>query len=84
MQISGFGCDTAEVINILAHRNAMQRALIEQEYKTIYSEELTKRLESELRGDIEVQRGDYPYFFSIHKLSLARTYRIVFPTAYIL
>ena len=33
----------------------MQRALIEQEYRTIYSEELTKRLASELRGDIEVQ-----------------------------
>ncbi|XP_057777675.1 annexin D5 isoform X2 [Salvia miltiorrhiza] len=49
----GFGCDTAAVINILAHRNAMQRALIEQEYRTIYSEELTKRLASELRGDIE-------------------------------
>ncbi|KAG6405498.1 hypothetical protein SASPL_133088 [Salvia splendens] len=49
----GFGCDTAAVINILAHRDAMQRALIEQEYKTIYSEELTKRLASELRGDIE-------------------------------
>lgn len=32
----------------------MQRALIEQEYKTIYSEELSKRLASELRGDIEV------------------------------
>lgn len=51
---SGLGCDTAAVINILAHRNAMQRALIEQEYKTIYSEELSKRLASELRGDIEV------------------------------
>lgn len=49
----GFGCDTAAVINILAHRNAMQRALIEQEFKTIYSEDLSKRLASELRGDIE-------------------------------
>lgn len=56
MKFSGFGCDTAAVINILAHRNAMQRALIEQEYRTIYSEELSKRLASELRGDIEVRR----------------------------
>ncbi|XP_051145216.1 annexin D5-like [Andrographis paniculata] len=49
----GFGCDTAAVISILAHRDATQRSLIEQEYKAMYSEELSKRLASELRGDVE-------------------------------
>ncbi|KAL7149604.1 hypothetical protein ABFS83_05G052400 [Erythranthe nasuta] len=49
----GFGCDTAAVVNILAHRDATQRALIEHEYRAMYSEELSKRLASELRGDIE-------------------------------
>ncbi|VFR03247.1 unnamed protein product [Cuscuta campestris] len=49
----GFGCDTAAVINILAHRDASQRALIHQEYRTMYSEELHKRLSSELSGDVK-------------------------------
>ncbi|KAJ1438652.1 OST-HTH/LOTUS domain [Sesbania bispinosa] len=49
----GFGCDTSAVINILAHRDATQRAYIQQEYKTIYSEELSKRLASELSGKLE-------------------------------
>ncbi|PIN05575.1 Annexin [Handroanthus impetiginosus] len=49
----GFGCDTAAVVNILAHRDATQRSLIEQEYKTIYSEDLSKRLSSELSGDVK-------------------------------
>nr|GMD26550.1 annexin D5 [Ipomoea batatas] len=49
----GLGCDTAAVINILAHRDATQRALIQQEYRTMYSEELTKRLASELSGKVE-------------------------------
>lgn len=50
----GFGCDTATVINVLAHRDAAQRALIQQEYKAMYSEDLTKRLKSELSGKVEV------------------------------
>ncbi|KAL3652876.1 hypothetical protein CASFOL_002557 [Castilleja foliolosa] len=49
----GFGCDTAAVINILAHRDATMRSLIAQEYRAIYSEDLDKRLASELRGDVE-------------------------------
>lgn len=49
----GFGCDTAAVVNILAHRDATQRSLIEQEYRTMYSTELSKRLASELSGNIE-------------------------------
>ena len=50
----GFGCDTAAVINVLAHRDAAQRALIQQEYRAMYSEELSKRLKSELSGKVEV------------------------------
>lgn len=49
----GFGCDTAAVINVLAHRDAAQRALIQHEYKAMYSEDLTKRLKSELSGKVE-------------------------------
>ncbi|XP_009779852.1 annexin D5-like [Nicotiana tabacum] len=49
----GLGCDKAAVINILAHRDATQRALIQQEYKTMYSEELNKRLAKELSGNLE-------------------------------
>ncbi|KAL9255182.1 Annexin D5-like protein [Drosera capensis] len=49
----GFGCDTSAVINILAHRDATQRALIQQEYRAMYSEELTKRLVKELSGKLE-------------------------------
>lgn len=50
----GFGCDTAEVINILAHRDATQRSLIQQEYRKMYSEDLLKRLVKELSGKLEV------------------------------
>ncbi|OIT00564.1 annexin d5 [Nicotiana attenuata] len=49
----GLGCDKAAVINILAHRDATQRALIQQEYRSMYSEELNKRLAKELSGNLE-------------------------------
>uniref|UniRef100_A0A5B6YMV8 Putative annexin D5 n=1 Tax=Davidia involucrata TaxID=16924 RepID=A0A5B6YMV8_DAVIN len=49
----GFGCDTATVVNILAHRDATQRALIQQEYRNTYSEDLNKRLSSECSGDLK-------------------------------
>ncbi|XP_010932515.2 annexin D5 [Elaeis guineensis] len=49
----GFGCDSAAVVNILAHRDATQRALIQQEYRAMYSEELIKRLSSELSGNLK-------------------------------
>eukprot|EP00262_Sarcandra_glabra_P012662 TRINITY_DN3313_c0_g1_i3.p1 TRINITY_DN3313_c0_g1~~TRINITY_DN3313_c0_g1_i3.p1 ORF type:complete len:317 (+),score=43.63 TRINITY_DN3313_c0_g1_i3:224-1174(+) len=49
----GFGCDTAEVVKILAHRDVTQRALIQQEYKAMYTDELTKRLSSELSGNLK-------------------------------
>nr|ACN50182.1 annexin [Annona cherimola] len=49
----GFGCDTVAVVNILSHRDAMQRALIQQEYRNLYSDELSSRLSSELSGDLK-------------------------------
>ncbi|XP_056698987.1 annexin D5 isoform X2 [Spinacia oleracea] len=50
----GFGCDTSAVINILAHRDASQRALIRQEYEPLYSEDLLHRLAKELSGKLEL------------------------------
>ncbi|XP_014756813.1 annexin D5 isoform X2 [Brachypodium distachyon] len=47
----GFGCDSTTVINILAHRNATQRALIMQEYRAIYHQDLYHRLSTELTGN---------------------------------
>ncbi|KAI7726226.1 hypothetical protein M8C21_008570, partial [Ambrosia artemisiifolia] len=49
----GFGSDDAAVVGILAHRDATQRAYIQQEYRTMYSEDLLKRLASELSGKLE-------------------------------
>ncbi|KAL5069523.1 hypothetical protein RYX36_020410 [Vicia faba] len=49
----GFGCDTNAVINILAHRDAAQRAYLQQEYRSMYYEDLLKRLSSELSGKLE-------------------------------
>ncbi|GAB4850521.1 hypothetical protein Ancab_029831 [Ancistrocladus abbreviatus] len=49
----GFGCDTSEVINVLAHRDTTQRALIQREYRIMYSEDLLKRLAKELSGKLE-------------------------------
>lgn len=57
--ITGFGCDTSAVINILAHRDAAQRALIQQEYRTMYSEDLSHRISSELSGHLMVQKNYY-------------------------
>ncbi|KAL6195960.1 hypothetical protein ACLB2K_031577 [Fragaria x ananassa] len=47
----GFGCDTSSVISILAHRDSTQRSQIAREYRTMYSEDLSKRLSSELSGN---------------------------------
>ncbi|XP_006660604.1 annexin D5-like [Oryza brachyantha] len=46
----GMGCDSTTVINILTHRDSMQRAIIQQEYRTMYSEDLSRRISSELSG----------------------------------
>lgn len=49
----GLGCDTAAVINILAHRDQTQRALIQQEYRAMYADDLCNRLAKELSGNTE-------------------------------
>ncbi|WOL20142.1 annexin D5 [Canna indica] len=49
----GFGCDSAAIINILAHRDATQRAYIQHEYKAMYSKDLSTRLSSELSGHLK-------------------------------
>ncbi|CAL5012582.1 unnamed protein product [Urochloa decumbens] len=46
----GFGCDSTTVINILAHRDAAQRALIQQEYRAVFNQDLARRIASELSG----------------------------------
>ena len=50
----GFGCDTEAVVNILAHRDATQRALIQKAYLEMYSEDILKRLSLKLSGNLEV------------------------------
>ncbi|CAO2163309.1 unnamed protein product [Urochloa humidicola] len=47
----GFGCDSTTVINILAHRDAAQRALIQQEYRAVFNQDLSRRIASELSGN---------------------------------
>ncbi|XP_054808251.1 annexin D5-like isoform X2 [Prosopis cineraria] len=49
----GMRCKTSIVIEILAHRDSAQRDLILQEYETAYSEPLTKRISSELHGNLK-------------------------------
>ena len=49
----GLGCSSSTVINILAHRDSIQRDLILQEYETAHDEGLTKRIKSELHGNIK-------------------------------
>lgn len=53
----GFGCDTKVVVHILAHRDATQRAFIQQEYRAMYGDEITHRLSSELGGDLKVKEN---------------------------
>lgn len=81
-EFPGFGCDTAAVVNILAHRDSTQRALIQQEYRTMYSDDLLKRLSKELTGKLEVlmpiyiskyyiivKAWTFPLIMSHHQLS---------------
>lgn len=49
--LPGFGCDSTAVINILTHRDSVQRGLIQQEYRAMYHEELSQRISSELSGN---------------------------------
>ncbi|KAJ6689497.1 hypothetical protein OIU85_005863 [Salix viminalis] len=49
----GLGCDAAVVVSILAHRNASQRDSIQQEYETLFSDDLKKQLAHELHGNLK-------------------------------
>ncbi|KAJ9555393.1 hypothetical protein OSB04_010007 [Centaurea solstitialis] len=49
----GSGCDDATVISILAHRDATQRKLIQQEYRALYKEDILTRLAKEVSGKLE-------------------------------
>ncbi|RDX93613.1 hypothetical protein CR513_24099, partial [Mucuna pruriens] len=53
----GFGADKKAIIAILGHRNVHQRQEIRKAYEEIYEEDLIKRLETEISGDLE--RGVY-------------------------
>ncbi|CAN4123613.1 unnamed protein product [Withania somnifera] len=50
----GWGTDEKAIISIICRRNATQRKMIRQVYEELYSEDLVKRLESELSGHFEV------------------------------
>ncbi|EFJ27741.1 hypothetical protein SELMODRAFT_94768 [Selaginella moellendorffii] len=49
----GFGCDEKHVIQILAHRNYLQRRELVNAYRSMYGEDLLRRLEKELHGNLE-------------------------------
>ncbi|KAI5056459.1 hypothetical protein GOP47_0028277 [Adiantum capillus-veneris] len=49
----GFGCDDKKLIEILGHRNYAQRHELRQAYRNLYSDDLLRRLKSELRGNFE-------------------------------
>ncbi|KAI5084216.1 hypothetical protein GOP47_0000385 [Adiantum capillus-veneris] len=49
----GLGCDAEEVIRILAHRNASERAQIRMVYKNMFEEDICKRLKRELHYHFE-------------------------------
>ncbi|KAJ6981906.1 hypothetical protein NC653_025105 [Populus alba x Populus x berolinensis] len=49
----GLGCDTAVVVNVLGNRNASQRDSIQQEYESLFSDDLKKQLALELHGHLK-------------------------------
>ncbi|KAM7529268.1 hypothetical protein LguiB_032678 [Lonicera macranthoides] len=50
---AGWGTNESLIIQILAHRNAAQRKLIQETYATAYGEDLLKDLDSELSSDFQ-------------------------------
>ncbi|XP_042514283.1 annexin D1-like [Macadamia integrifolia] len=50
---AGWGTNEDLIISILAHRNAVQRKLIQQSYKETYGVDLLKDLDKELSSDFE-------------------------------
>jgi hypothetical protein len=51
---AGIGCDEKKVISILGHRTQAQRLAIADAYQRQFGENLSKRLKSELHGNLEV------------------------------
>lgn len=51
---SGIVCGTTAVIKILAHRDEEQRESIQNEYETMFSEKLDKRISSHVHGHLKV------------------------------
>ncbi|KAL9321806.1 hypothetical protein ACSQ67_009859 [Phaseolus vulgaris] len=51
--VKGWGADEKAIISILGHRNGAQRTQIREAYQNLFQEDLIKRLESELSGDLE-------------------------------
>ncbi|CAG7733956.1 unnamed protein product [Allacma fusca] len=51
--MKGWGCDNAEIIQVLSKRNANQRVAIEESYKNLYGRDLTDDLKDELGGNFE-------------------------------
>lgn len=49
----GFGCNNAEITQLLPNRSANQRAKIAEVYKTQYGRDLIEDLQSELGGNFE-------------------------------
>lgn len=49
----GFGCDEKKVIEILGHRNYVQRHELRQVYRNLYGDDILHRLKSEVRGNLE-------------------------------
>jgi len=53
---AGWGADEKAIISILGHRNGAQRTQIREAYQNLFQEDLIKRLESELSGELEVHK----------------------------
>ncbi|KAL6989730.1 hypothetical protein U1Q18_015481 [Sarracenia purpurea var. burkii] len=51
--VHGFGTNEKAIISIVGHRNAIQRKMLKQAYEETFQENLTKRFESELSGNLE-------------------------------
>jgi len=61
---AGWGTDEEGIIEVIGHRNAGQRKMIKEAYQSKYDEDLIRRFEKELSGDLEV-----PHFSPYSKIS---------------
>ena len=51
--VHGFGTDERAIINVIAHRNAVQRAEIRRTYKACFGKDLIKRLKEDTSGNFK-------------------------------